>query len=174
MSAGVSGAGRRAVGPTALVLGALALAVAYGSGLPTGVGLAVALGGVGAGVVLRVVPVAAARSSFPVPPLLALGLLSLSTPVGPLPILLVGLSGVAFVAWLLEDPFRPSAGAARGAGVWALPALGVGLAWASSYVLPPSSASLGVAGGLAAAALVALAVLVSRPVLFDRDATQSV
>jgi hypothetical protein len=69
---------------------------------------------------------------------------------------------------LLDDPSRPAGGAVRGAPVWAISALAVGVAWASSFLLPGTAAPLGVAGGLLAASLIALAYLVRRPELFDQ------
>ena len=173
MSAATARPARRAIGPTVPLLAVAALAVAYGSSLPIAASLLIAAAGVAAGVALRALGPPGAREVFPIPVLLAFGALSAVTVVGPLPILLAGLAGVAFVAWLLDDPDRPPAGAVRGAVVWAVPALGVGLAWSSSYVLPPTAATLGVASGLAAAALIVLAILVSRPALFDRDPTQT-
>ncbi|MGA9840560.1 MAG: hypothetical protein WBS16_09070, partial [Thermoplasmata archaeon] len=62
----------------------------------------------------------------------------------------------------------------RGAVVWAVPGLAVGVAWASEFLLPSTSAPLGVAGGLLAASLIALAYLVSRPELFDREAAPTI
>ena len=96
------------------------------------------------------------------------------TPIAPIPELLVGMAGVVFVAWLLDDPSRPAAGATRGAVEWAIPALGVGVAWASSFLLPTTAAPIGVAGGMLAAALIVLAYLVRRPELFDRDRASTI
>ena len=159
----------RAIGVTTPLLAAVALLAAYESYLPIALGLALTVVGVAAGVWLRVAPWPAWRAVFLVPPLLALAVLAVYTPAGPVPILVVGAAGVTFVAWILDDPFRPPAGASRGAIVWAIPALGFGIAWASTFLLPSSATSFGVAGGLVAAALLALAFLVGRPELFDPE-----
>jgi hypothetical protein len=161
--------GRRWLGPTVPLLAIALLVLAVDSQLPTVTGLILAAVGLGASVGLRAVPRPAFPEVAPVPALLALAALSVETPIAPLPELLVGAAGVVFVAWLLDDPWRPPAGFWRGALVWAIPAFAVGIAWASTFLLPSSSASIGVAGALLAAALVALAFLVSRPELFSTD-----
>jgi membrane-bound metal-dependent hydrolase YbcI (DUF457 family) len=153
-----------------LLLATLALAYASHRGLvPTFLFVALVVLGVGAGVGLRAASRPVLREFAAVPVLVVMGVLAGATPVAPVAELLVGGTGVVFVAWLLDDPFRPSAGATRGAVEWAIPALGVGLAWSSSFLLPATAAPVGVAGGLLAAALVVLAYLVRRPELFDRD-----
>lgn len=161
--------GRRFVGPTVPFLAAVMLFVAYGSGLPVGPAFAVAVVGLGLGVGLRAVDATDVRATFPVPVVVALGILAVFAGVAPFELLLVGLGGAAFVAWLADDPRRPPSGAVRGASLWLVPLLGVTLAWASSFLLPSSSAALGVAGGLAAGALVLLAVLLARPDWIERD-----
>ncbi len=160
---------RRAIGPTVPVLAVAVLVLALDSRLPTAVALLLAAAGIASSVVLRAVGRPGFAEAAPVPVLAVLGLLAVETPIAPLPELLVGAAGVVFVAWLSDDPWRPPAGLSRGALGWAVPALGVGIAWASTFLLPSSAASLGVAGGLLAGALLALAYLVSRPDLFGRD-----
>ncbi len=174
MSATAGGNVRSPLGPTLPVLAVAAAAIAYESVLPTALAFLIAAAGIAAGVGLRGVRWPRVRSAFPVPVLVALGALAASAPVGGVPVLFVGVGGVVFVAWLADDPYRPAAGPTRGLVEWAVPALGVGIAWASSDLLPSSAASLGVAGGLAVAAVVALAFLAARPGLFDRDAAETV
>lgn len=165
---------RRAFGPTVPLLAISVAALAFDSRLSTGVALLLAAVGLASSVGLRAVGRTSLTEGSPVPVLAALGALALETPIAPLPELLVGVVGVVFVAWLLDDPWRPPGGVARGAAVWAIPAFGVGIAWASTFLLPSSAASLGVAGGLLAAALIALAYLVSRPDLFDRGGATTI
>jgi hypothetical protein len=165
---------RWAFGPTVPILAGLAVLTALASPLPTVVGVSVAAAGVALGVALRGVRSRDVRSTFPLPVMVALGFVALSAGTGPLELLLVGVSGAAFVAWLADDPYRPPSGAGRGTVVWLVPTLGVVMAWASSLLLPRSTASLGVAGGLAAGALAVLAYLLSRPDLFDRDAAATI
>ncbi len=162
----------RLLGPTVPVLFLITLGLAYDTHLPVVptilLGL-LGLLGVIAGIGLRAARYSVLREAAPVPVLVALGVLAAETPVGPLPELLVGVAGVVFIAWLLDDPSRPASGATRAAVEWTIPALGVGLAWTSSFLLPSSAAPLGVAGGLLAASLLVLAYLVRRPDLFDRE-----
>jgi hypothetical protein len=165
---------RRVLGPTSPVLVLALLVLAYGSDLPLLPALALAILGSAAGLALR-----ASRSSTlyglaAAPVLLALGILAATTPIAPLPELLAGAAGVVFIAWLTDDPSRPPAGASRGALVWAIPGLGMGVAWASAFLLPSSAASVGVAGGLLAASLLVLAYVVARPEMFDRDMASTI
>ena len=161
-------------GPTVPLLALSMLALAYGSRIPSVAAFVLALLGVAAGVGLRAARPSGLRELSAAPVLVVLGGLAVATPASPVPELLVGVSGVAFIAWLADDPARPPAGATRGAVVWAIPALGMGVAWASEFLLPATSAPLGVAGGLLAASLVALAYLVARPDLFDRDVAPTI
>lgn len=110
------------------------------------------------------------REASLVPLVAAAGFLAFEASFGPLPELLAGFAGVTLVLWATDDPARPVGGVHRGVLVWGLPAMGVAVAWTSTFVLPPSAAPLGVAGGLLAAALIAIAVLVRSPRLFDEDA----
>ncbi|MGI0130236.1 MAG: hypothetical protein ACREDE_01135 [Thermoplasmata archaeon] len=163
---------RRVLGPTAPLLFLATAVLAFGirsGGTPTLLEDASALVGVALGVGLRAASNPLVREAAPLPPLVALGFLATKTPLDPLADLLVGAAGVVFVAWLLDDPSRPPAGLARGVVEWAIPALAVGLAWTSAFLLPGGAASFGVAGGLLAASLFLLAYLVRRPELFDRD-----
>ncbi len=149
----------------------LSLLLIYESQLPAGTTVLLGvfvLAAIGAGTGLRAARPALLREAAPIPVLLGLGVLAVESPLLPLSELLVGLTGVVFVAWLMDDPARPPAGVSRGMIGWTIPALGVGVAWASSFLLPSRAAPVGVAGGLLAGALVLLAYLISRPDLFDR------
>ena len=160
----------RALRPTLVALALLALLVVFDTALAGTAKLLLALGvlaTMGGGAALRAAASDSAHETAPVPVLLGLGLAAAETPVVPLAELLVGVAAVAFVAWLADDPDRPPAGVARGALEWSLPMLAVGLAWASSFLLPPTAAPLGVAGGLLAASLIVLVYLVQRPELFE-------
>jgi apolipoprotein N-acyltransferase len=134
----------------------------------------VAVAGVLIATVLRLSRTALLRGVSPLPVLVLFGILAAETPVGVVPELLAGVAGVVIVAWLLDDPMRPPDGLRRGWMIWGIPAVGVGLAWASASLLPSTSAPVGIAGGLLAAALVILAYLVRRPELFDRDAPTTI
>lgn len=161
--------------PAGVILGSVAaLAVVLGSigslGLVLG-GVVVGIGGVAISGALGLDPRGRFRAFALLPVLAALGILAFAAPPGPVGELLAGAGGVAVLAWLSADPHRPSRGLQRGALGWALPGLAVGLAWAGSFLLPPSAAPLGVAGGLVAGAVIALAVLFRRPELAESAPT---
>jgi hypothetical protein len=156
--------------PTLAILAAAAIGFAALSRLPVTVAVAVALAGVVLSEALRSTANGRLRKMAPTPVLVALGAVALAAPLGALPELWAGVAGVAVLVWIADDPARPAFGAVRGAFGWGLPALAVGLAWVSSFLLPPSAVPVGVAGGLLAAAVVALAYLVRRPELADPGA----
>ncbi len=165
---------RLAFGPTVPALAAGALSVAYVSAIPPLYAIVGAGVGVGASVLLRGARSEELRAAFPLPALGALSALSLFVGVAAFPLLLVALTGAAYVAWLADDPFRPAGGLARGASVWSVALLGSVLAWSAGFLLPASAASLGVAAALAAGSVGILAYLVSRPDLFDHDAAATI
>lgn len=147
---------------TTVLLGVCAGVFGLLGGLPFVVGPAVGVLGVAMSSVLRT----ARPRRFPavplVPTLLALVVLGATAPAVPSTELLGGLSGLAFLLWLADDPERPAGGARRAVPTIALGTLGVGLAWAITLALPGRSPDIGLAGGLLAAALVLLAVLFAR------------
>ena len=160
---------RAALSVSVPVLLLAVLALAYVSRLPTAVALSVGAAAVFASVALRSSRDPTVRAWAILPVLLVLGALAWQAPVAPVPELLAGLGGVAFVLWLTDDPVRPAAGYRRGWIVWTLPGLGVALAWTSTFLLPSTAAPVGVAGGLLVAAVLAIAFLVRQPHLFDSD-----
>jgi hypothetical protein len=160
---------RASITPSLPVLLLVVLLLGYVSRLPTVVALALGAAGVLVGVALRSAPNSTVREWAIVPVLLVLGALALQAPVAPVPELLAGFGGVAFVLWLTDDPYRPAAGLRRGWVVWTLPGLGVALAWTSTFLLPSTTAPVGVAGGLLVASVLAIAFLVRQPHLFDAD-----
>ena len=93
--------------------------------------------------------------------------------LGLVPELLAGGCGLAFLAWLADDPARERGGLVRAPPLITLPAVALGITWASALLLPSGSATLGVAAGLLAFALLAVALLAARPELFDREAPES-
>jgi len=151
-----------------------------GGGLATAALLGVALGFLGlladvpfylgpavAGVGVVASTVVRARRSTPggswalVPALAALAALSATAPVGPSTELFSGISGLAFLLWVADDPGRATGGGQRAVPMIAPAALGVGLAWGLALALTGETANIGLTGGLLVAALVALALLVS-------------
>ncbi len=153
----------------ALLLALAAALLAYLGTLPVllGVGLALVLSGSGGA--LRALSHRRARAMAPLPALAALVLGAVASPLGLLPELVAGVAGVAFLAWLADDPTRPAGGVGRARTTLLVPSLSLGIAWASALLLPSGSASIGVAAGLLVAALVALALLVARPGVIDRE-----
>jgi hypothetical protein len=158
----------RSVPPLAAA-GAVAVVMALIGGWPTAVGLGVALGSVGVAAGFSLPSVSRIRPLAPLPLLAGFLVLAAGLPSDPAPELLAGVGGVVLLAWIAEDPARPAGGALRGAIGWGLPCLAVGLAWISAFLLPPSAAPIGVAGGLLAAVVIALAALFHRPELVTSE-----
>lgn len=157
-------------------LGSWALLAAVGglfgvvTGLPDALGVVAVLAGVvTAGVLQRLRNRPRFRDLAPIPALGALVGVAIVSAWGPLPELIAGGSGVAFLLWLADDLDRPLGGVRRAQLTIGIPALAVGIAWASSLLLPPSSATLGVAAALLVLVAVAVAFLFGAPSVFDRE-----
>jgi len=95
--------------------------------------------------------------------------LAVTAPVVPSTELFAGLTGLAFLLWLADDPARPVGGGRRAVPAIAVGALGVGVAWAITLGLEGRSPDVGLAGALLAAALVLLALLLARVPSFALD-----
>lgn len=130
--------------------------------LPLAVGPATGVAGVAVATVLRRWRSPIVGSWALLPALGVITLLAASSPAEPASELFAGLSGLAFLLWIADDPERPAGGGRRAVPTIALGALGVGLAWSITLALPGRSPDVGLAGGLLAAALVLLALLVAR------------
>ncbi|MGD0250141.1 MAG: hypothetical protein ABSB97_04560 [Thermoplasmata archaeon] len=141
----------------------------YLTALPHDLGVVVAVVGVGVGIGMREFRSFWARSLAPVPLLLAFGFGVVASPLGVVPELGAGAAGLAFLIWLADDPGRSPGGVERARTTILVPALALGIAWSSALLLPSGSYPLGVAAGLLVFAVAALAYLVSRPGLFDRE-----
>ena len=150
-----------------LVLGAAVLG--YLSGLPDEVGVVVAVGGVAVSAFLRFGAPGYLTWGTPVPALLGLAIVAVGSPSGLGIDLVAGLVGLAYLVWLADDPERPAGGAARSLPTVAVPGLALAIAWTSALFVPAGSVPLGVAGALLALTLAAVALLVGRPFLFDRE-----
>lgn len=159
-----------AVRPLSLsVFGAAAGVFGYLSGFPAGAGLAVVLVAVGVAEVLRSNASPSVAAFAPVPAVLGLVVVAVGSPAGLGIELFAGLAGLALLLWLADDPFRPVGGDRRSLPALAIPALALGIAWSSALFLPAGAVPLGVAGGLLALALAAVALLLGRPTVFDRE-----
>jgi hypothetical protein len=155
--------------PPLAAAGAVSVALAWLGRWPTAIGLGVAVGSVAVAAGLEWSADVRARGVAPVPMIAGLLFLGLGLTSGPATELLAGAGGVVLLAWIAEDPARPAGGPVRGVIGWGLPGLAVGLAWVSSFLLPPSAAPIGVAGGLLAAIVIALAALFHRPELVTSE-----
>lgn len=142
--------------------------------VPHAEGLAIALVGIAVAGALQRVPSPPSLATFAlVPVLLALGTVAVVSPLGLLPELLAGASGLATLVWLADDRDRPAGGFGRARTAIAVPALALAIAWASALLLPSRSASLGVAVGLIVFSVAAVAYLIGQPEVFDREEAPS-
>ncbi len=139
------------------------------SGLPEEGGAVLAAAAIGIGLVLRSAPASSGREASWTPIAVGLGILAVVSPLTVLAELVAGLGGLAVIVWMIDSPDRLAGGIGRGGLALALPALAVGVAWASSFLLPPGVASVGIAAAVLALSLAALAFLLGRPDLFDRS-----
>ena len=164
---------RRFFGLGSVLLVVLAGFLGYLTGLPEDLGLLVVLVPIALGFGLRGLRSESLRWIAPFPVLAALIWGAFRSPFGLVPELVAGGCGLAFLAWLADDPARERGGISRAPTLLALPATALGIAWSSALLLPSSSATLGVAAGLLAFAIVAVALLAARPEVFDREAPES-
>lgn len=164
---------RRWPGPASAPLVLFGALLGSFSGLPDLAGVAIALALLAFGLGLRAAHPAVLRGIAPVPVLAALAWAASASQFGVVPELAAGAAGVGFLAWLADDPARPRGGARRAAGTILIPAFALGITWSSALLLPSNSASVGVATGLLVFAIVAVALLVGRPALFDREEAES-
>ncbi|HXY47088.1 MAG TPA: hypothetical protein VEK13_04240 [Thermoplasmata archaeon] len=152
------------------LLGAIGGLFGFVTGLPHGEGAITVIAGVLlGGWMQRQRSRGRLRSLAPIPVLVALGATAVASPLGLLPELLAGASGLAVLVWLADDPGRPVGGVARARLTVGIPALALGIAWSSALLLPSSSAPIGVAAGLLVFVLVAVAFLIGWPSTFDRE-----
>jgi len=152
------------------LLGAIGGLFGFVTGLPHGEGVITVIAGVLlGGWMQRQRSRGRLRSLAPIPVLVALGATAVASPLGLLPELLAGASGLAVLVWLADDPGRPVGGVARARLTVGIPALALGIAWSSALLLPSSSAPIGVAAGLLVFVLVTVAFLIGWPSTFDRE-----
>ena len=130
--------------------------------LPLIVGPATGVAGVAVTAVLRSRGSPRVGNWALLPALGTIAVLAATAPAEPASELFAGLAGLTLLLWIADDPERPAGGGRRAVPTIALGALGVGLAWSITLALPGRSPDVGLAGGLLAAALVLLALLVAR------------
>jgi hypothetical protein len=135
--------------------------------IPLALGLVLAVVGPVVGALVRMAVPRRFRASGLVPPLAVLGTFASLSPVGVLPELAAGVTGLALLLWYAEDPDRYPGAILRGLGGLVAPAAVLAIALASSLLLPAGVGSLGIAAGLLAATIAAIALLLGAPHLFD-------
>jgi len=100
------------------------------------------------------------RSLAPlVPALLALVVLTATASAEASTELFAGLSGLAFLVWVADEPTRPAGGGRRAAGTIGSVALAVGVVWAIGLGFGGRTEEIGLAGALIATGLIVLVLL---------------
>ncbi len=107
------------------------------------------------------------------PALGVLAILAVETPVGVVPAVVAGATGLALLFWCAEEPGRAPGALRRGLGALAIPALGFALALLSADLLPSGLGTVGVAVALLLFSLAAVVLLLASPRSFDRDPSAS-
>ena len=160
----------RVVGwPLALLTVALAGFGTLGT-LPLPVALGVAVVAAGLGALLRLARLRWLHGLAPVPPLVGLTVLAgYAVPTG-LTALYAGVAALVLLVWFADDPDRLPGGATRALNRLVVPTVGLGIAWASAFLLPGGVAPLGVGVALLVVVVVAVALLLRSPGVFERDA----
>lgn len=94
------------------------------------------------------------------PALAALSVLAATATIGAATELFAGLSGLAFLLWVADDPTRPVGGGRRAMATIGPAALAVGLVWSIGLVYSGRTEEVGLGGALIATGLVLLGLLV--------------
>lgn len=143
------------------------------SGFPLFFGPVVALVGIGLSVTLYRLRRSVTHEVASAPTVIAIGLLAIAAPVAPSTELFAGLSAIALLFWMADDPWRPASGPRRASRAVMLAALAFALAWGTSLLLPTGRPEIGIAGGLIAFGIVLLALLFGRPEWIGRGSTET-
>lgn len=98
-----------------------------------------------------------------VPALGALAVLVFASPAEIASGLVAGLAALAFLLWLADDPRRAPGGGRRAVAIIGLSAVGFGLVWGITLLVPPGAQDIGVAGALAAGALLLIVPVLVLP-----------
>jgi hypothetical protein len=161
---------RRVLGAPWLLLATVLVGFALLGSLAITASVAVAVVAVALGAAARLARPMWVHALAPVPPLAGLAVLAIvAVPTG-VTALYGGLAVLAFLLWVADDPDRLPGGASRGLARLLVPALGLGIAWASAFLLPGGVAPLGAGVALLVIVVVAAALLLRSPGVFDRDA----
>jgi hypothetical protein len=144
---------------TTVLLAAVAGFLGLLGGLPLFLGPAVAVAGVVGSAVLRRRRRRYGGAVILLPAVVAVAVLVTTAPPDPGSELFAGLTSLALLLWLADDPSRAAGGGRRAVPTLAPAALAVGLAWAITLGLAGTSEDVGLAGSLLATGLVLLAFL---------------
>lgn len=141
--------------------------------LPLVPALVVALVAAGLGALLRLVPRRWLHPLAPFPPLVGLAVLAVyAVPTG-VTALYGGIAALVLLLWVADDPDRLPGGSTRAMNRLLIPTVGLGIAWASAFLLPGGVAPLGAGVALLVVVVVLAALLLRSPEVFDRDAAAS-
>jgi hypothetical protein len=159
----------RSFGPAFGVLVIASVGLSLLTPLPLAAGLVLAILGPTLGNLLRTTLSRTYRFLGLLPPIAALGILVTYSRPGTVPELVAGIAGLAVLLWCSEEPDRSPGAVGRGVAALAVPAAVLGIALASSLLLPSGEGSLGIAAALLAVSVVAVALLLGAPRTFERD-----
>ncbi len=138
--------------------------------LPLAESVAVALSSVALGAAFRLLPRRWLPPAAPLPPLVGLAVLAGYATATGVTALAGGVAALVLLLWVADDPDRLPGGAERALNRLLIPTIGLGIAWASAFLLPGNVAPLGVGVALLVVVVVLVALLLRRPEVFDRDA----
>lgn len=171
MSASSARAPEGAGGATTGLLAGVLVVLGLLGGLPLLLGPVVGVGGVVVAVAVRRNRTARRWGLEAVPVFGVLLVLGLSAPAERSAELFAGLAALAALLWLADDRQRAPGRWTRAVPTLGLAALGFGLAWALTLLLPSGTQNVGAAGVLLVAALVLVSVVLAVAVLRPRPET---
>jgi hypothetical protein len=156
-------------GLSSALLGAAIVFFSLTTDLPWYAAFTIAGTGVVAAVVLRARSAGTRSDPAALIVLLSIGVLA----GGAAPTRLAGAAGgltiLAFLLWLADEPGRVEGAVRRALPAVGLAGLAFGISWMSAFLLPSTPQPIGIAGGLLVLVIFLAAVLLGRPELFRRE-----
>jgi len=140
---------------------------------PAVAAVALVLVAVAVGTVLRRQRAPRVRGLALLPPVVAVGILSLAVPPRPFEGLLIGVGAVLVLVWLADDPRRQPRGVVRAVPSLVIATLTVALAWGSSSLVPTGGVGVGVAAFLLLAVVALVGLLLVHPGLIGAEEAAS-
>ncbi len=156
-------------GPGYAILAVASAGLSLLTPLPLLAGIVLAVSGATLATLLRALLPRGFRFLGLFPPLVVLGIFVADSPPGTIPELVAGIAALALLLWCAEEPDRSPGAVGRGLSGLAVPAAVLGIALASSLLLPSGVGSLGIAAALLAVSVAAVALLLGAPRTFERD-----